>query len=271
MKTLYQLTDLLYLMERLRNPDTGCPWDVKQDFQSLVKYTLEEAYEVADAIHHQDWPHVEEELGDLLLQVVFYGQLGREHKRFDFSSIVQRLVEKLIRRHPHVFPDGTLHSERSKESITDADEARGRWDAVKQQERLARVETSLLAGIPAGMPALLRAEKMQKKASQVGFDWPDAASVFPKVEEELQELKEEMDHQNTQRCEEELGDLLFAITNLARHLNIDPETALRGSNHRFQQRFDYVEQVVSQEGGWQETSAERMEEVWEEAKRALRP
>ena len=263
--TQYSLDDLLYLMARLRNPNTGCPWDLKQDFRSLIPYTLEEAYEVADAIEQQDWPHIEEELGDLLLQVIFYGQLGAEQQYFNFGSIVQRLVEKLLRRHPHVFPDGTLNSERDPDAINDADEAKGRWDAIKQQERVGQ-EKPLLADIPAGMPAMVRAIKMQKKASKVGFDWPDVQGVVAKIDEELAELKAELASGNLQRSEEEMGDLLFAITNLARHLKIDPETALRGTNQRFYQRFNYVEQQVLAEQGWAQTSNERMEEFWQQAK-----
>lgn len=265
----YTLEDLLYLMERLRNPETGCPWDVKQDFQSLIPYTLEEAYEVADAIEQQDWPHVEEELGDLLLQVIFYGQLGQEQQHFNFGSIVQRLVEKLLRRHPHVFPDGTLQSERDKNAIHDPEEARGRWDEIKQQERAGQATKPLLDDVPTGLPAMMRAVKLQKKAAKVGFDWDNVQQVVAKIEEELNELKIELAVGNQQRSEEELGDLLFAITNLARHLKIDPETALRGCNQRFYQRFGLVEEQIIAQGGWQHTTHERMEEAYQKAKKIL--
>lgn len=262
----YNLDDLLYLMARLRNPKTGCPWDLKQDFNSLIPYTLEEAYEVADAIEQQDWPHVEEELGDLLLQVIFYGQLGAEQQQFNVGSIIHRLVEKLLRRHPHVFPDGTLQSERGENDINDAEEAKGRWDAIKQQERAGQAVKPLLDDVPAGMPAMARAIKMQKKASKVGFDWPDVQGVVEKIDEELAELKAELAAGNVQRSEEELGDLLFAIGNLARHLKLDPETALRGTNQRFYQRFGYVEKNILAQGGWHNASNEQMEELWQQAK-----
>lgn len=266
----YTLNDLLYLMERLRNPDTGCPWDVKQDFHSLVPHTLEEAYEVADAIEQENWPHLEEELGDLLLQVIFYGQLGREQQSFSVASIIQRLVEKLLRRHPHVFPDGTLNSERGVDDIRDAEEARGRWDAMKAQERQGQPQRPLLDEVPAGLPALMRAVKLQKKASSVGFDWDNAHQVLDKIDEELGELKDELALGNLQRAEEELGDLLFAITNLARHLKIDPETALRGCNQRFYQRFGLVEQQIQQQGGWQHATHNDLETAYQQAKKHLK-
>lgn len=263
----YELADLLYLMSRLRNPKTGCPWDLAQDFQSLIPYTLEEAYEVADAIEQQDWPHVEEELGDLLLQVIFYGQLGQEQNRFNLASIIHRLVEKLLRRHPHVFPDGTLQSERGEHDIDDPAEAKGRWDAIKLQERAGQATKPLLDDVPAGLPAMQRAVKLQKKASKVGFDWDNAQQVVAKIEEELAELKAELAVGDQQRSEEELGDLLFAITNLARHLKIDPETALRGCNQRFYQRFGFVEKTILAQGGWQNATHDSMEQAYQQAKK----
>ena len=187
----YSLADLLYLMQRLRNPETGCPWDLQQDFASIVPHTLEEAYEVADAIERQDWPHVEEELGDLLFQVIFYGQIAAEQQLFNTESIIDKLVKKLVRRHPHVFPDGTLQSERHPEDKLTEEQIKASWEAIKQQEKkqnntaeAAEPEPKhLLDEVPNTFPALTRAVKLQKKASKVGFDWPNIDGVFDKVNE----------------------------------------------------------------------------------------
>lgn len=263
----YQLQDLLYCMARLRNPQTGCPWDLKQDFHTILPHTLEEAYEVADAIERRDWPHLEEELGDLLFQVIFYGQLGQEQQHFSVTTIIDKLVHKLIRRHPHVFPAGTLHSERDAGTTPQEAEVAINWDAIKQQEKPAELARSILADVPLALPALQRAVKLQKKASKVGFDWPDITGVVAKIHEELQEVEDELEPLQTERLQHEIGDLLFAVTNLARHLNIDPEVALRGCNQRFSQRFAHVEDVVAQQGGWQQVNAEQMEAAWQQAKR----
>ena len=264
----YQLNDLLYCMARLRDPQTGCPWDLKQDFHTILPHTLEEAYEVADAIEQQNWPHLEEELGDLLFQVIFYGQLGQEASYFNVASIIDKLVSKLVRRHPHVFPQGTLESERSAdERPQEADIARS-WDTIKQQEK-PTAKTSLLADVPKALPALQRSVKLQKKASKVGFDWPDVEGVVDKIHEELQEVKDELQQRDPERLQHEIGDLLFAVTNLARHLDVDVEAALRGCNQRFVQRFDIVEQSIEQQGGWQTATAEQMEQAWQQAKRQL--
>lgn len=264
----YQLDDLLYCMARLRNPETGCPWDLKQDFHTIVPHTLEEAYEVADAIEQQDWPHLEEELGDLLFQVIFYGQLGQEREYFTVAGIIDKLVQKLIRRHPHVFPEGTLDSERDASISPDMAEVSVNWEAIKQQEK-SSAPTSILADVPLALPAMQRAVKLQKKASKVGFDWPDVDGVMAKIEEELREVVDELPAGNAQRLQHEVGDLLFAVTNLARHLDIDPEEALRGCNHRFTQRFARVENTIEQQGGWQQADAEQMELAWQQAKKAL--
>jgi ATP diphosphatase len=263
----YQLQDLLYCMARLRNSETGCPWDLKQDFHTILPHTLEEAYEVADAIERRDWPHLEEELGDLLFQVIFYGQLGQEQQYFSVTTIIDKLVQKLIRRHPHVFPAGTLDSERDAAVTPEESEVAINWDAIKQQEKAAEPANSVLSDVPMTLPALQRAVKLQKKASKVGFDWSEIGGVVAKVHEELQEVEDELEPRHAERLQHEIGDLLFAVTNLARHLNIDPEVALRCCNQRFSQRFAHVETVVEQQGGWQQVNAEQMEEAWQQAKR----
>lgn len=270
----YQLDDLLYLMERLRNPDTGCPWDLKQDFASILPHTLEEAYEVADAIERKDWPHLEEELGDLLFQVVFYGQLANEKALFDFHSIIDLLVAKLIRRHPHVFPEGTLDSERKPDTAPVLEEINQRWDQIKQQEKQSQntnkqSDSRLLDDVPVTLPAMARANKLQKKASSVNFDWPDTDGVLAKIKEELSEVEEAMRSGNSKDLESEIGDLIFAVINLARHKKINPEVALRGTNQRFYERFAHVEDMAHHLGGWSELSPEDMNSAWEEAKENL--
>lgn len=270
----YSLQDLLVCMARLRNPETGCPWDLKQDFASILPHTLEEAYEVADAIERQDWPHLEEELGDLLFQVIFYGQMATERDLFSVNSVIDKLVTKLIRRHPHVFPEGTLESERDAGISPEEAEVNANWDAIKRQEKRLKAQqgiieaedTGLLADIPVTLPAMNRAVKMQKKASKVGFDWTHIDGVLDKIREELQEVEAEIASGDQAALESEIGDLLFAITNLARHRNIDPEVALRGTNQRFYQRFTDVEQQVEQRGGWDKVSQDDMEAAWEAAK-----
>lgn len=264
----YGLPDLLHLMQRLRDPDTGCPWDRKQTFASIVPHTLEEAYEVADAIAQQDWPHVEEELGDLLFQVVFYAQLGQEQRVFDFASIIDQLVRKLLRRHPHVFPSGQLDDHPSASSaVTEAD-VKANWEAIKASEKGDAHDrsTALLDDVPLALPALSRAQKIQKKAASVGFDWSDPKAVFAKIREELDELEAEVLAQDQSRMNDELGDVLFAVTNLARHLNVNAEHALRGTNDRFRRRFAWVEQCAQQAGGWSTMTLDDMEQAWQDAK-----
>ncbi|MBL34562.1 MAG: nucleoside triphosphate pyrophosphohydrolase [Oceanospirillaceae bacterium] len=270
MAQTYQLDDLIYLMQRLRDPQTGCPWDLKQDFATVLPHTLEEAYEVADAIERQDWPHVEEELGDLLFQIVFYGQIADERRLFDLHSIIHRLVEKLIRRHPHVFPEGTLTSQRDPSVTPEEAEINANWEVIKQAEKAAKPATeksvSVVDDVPVTMPALTRSVKLQKKASGVGFDWPDVSGVLDKIREELAEVEAEIASGNAQRLQEEIGDLLFAVTNLARFAKADPEAALRGTNERFSSRFRHVEKRMQEQGGWDSVSAEAMEAAWTEAK-----
>lgn len=266
---MHTLEDLLYLMTRLRNPETGCPWDLKQDFASILPHTLEEAYEVADAIERQDWPHLEEELGDLLFQVIFYGQMADEKGWFNLHSIINRLVEKLVRRHPHVFPEGTLKSERKLGETIDAERVNQRWEEIKQQEKISDCKpVRTLDQIPSTLPAITRAYKLQKKASSVGFDWPHGdAGVLAKIREELDEVIVELEAGNKLLLEKEIGDLMFAIINLARHNGINPDTALRGTNQRFYHRFAVVEDSANEAGGWENLSIEEMEDAWQTAKR----
>lgn len=259
----YSIDDLLYLMARLRDPDTGCPWDIKQDYASIAPSTLEEAYEVVDAIEKQDFAHLNEELGDLLFQVIFYAQIGKEEGRFDFGSIVSELVTKLLRRHPHVFPDGTLHSRVDNRHTLPTD-VKARWEAIKQQEREAKGKTGLLDDVPVNLPSLSRATKLQKRAASVGFDWEDVQGPIAKVREELAEVEEALAQQDVQAVEEELGDLLFAVVNITRYLKLDAEAALRAANRKFERRFRYMEQRSPRPLA--ESSIEDMNRLWDEAK-----
>lgn len=253
---------LLEIMAALRNPDGGCPWDLEQDHMSLRHYAIEEAYEVADAVERGDFDDLREELGDLLLQPVFQAQMAAEVGRFDFGDVVQAITEKLIRRHPHVFGE---HAAR------DAGGAKARWDDVKEDERNAKAAKrhtplSVLDDVPMVLPALSRAEKLTKRAARVGFDWPDVPAVMAKVNEELAELEAATTPAERQ---EEMGDLLFAIANLARHLDIDPEAALRDANAKFSRRFHYVERRASEDGvEFKAAGLERLDGYWNEIRAA---
>ena len=260
----YTIDDLLYLMARLRDPESGCPWDITQDYASIAPSTLEEAYEVVDAIEKQDFDHLKEELGDLLFQVIFYSQLGKEEDRFEFAGVVSGLVAKLIRRHPHVFPDGTLHS-RVENRHTLSGDVKARWEAIKQQERTEKGAQGLLADVPLNLPALSRAAKLQKRAASVGFDWDDIYGPIAKVREELMEVEAELDSGDEAALEEELGDLLFAVVNIARYQKIDPEQALRLANQKFEQRFHFIE--TNSSGPLASTSIGEMNRLWDEAKK----
>lgn len=287
----YDLADLVYLMQRLRDPDTGCPWDIKQTFSSIIPHTLEEAHEVAEAIGNKDWPHVEEELGDLLFQVLFYSQLGNEQKLFDFSSVIDVLVTKLIRRHPHVFPQGILQAQRDPNSCPSEEEIKVQWQIIKAKEKLSkqargckqddastaqegRLELiEYLQDIPASLPALTRADKIQKKVSLRGFDWTEISGVLDKVREELQEVEEEIELADPDRLTHEVGDLLFAAVNVARHLGINAEQALGQANRRFSERYSIAASNLAQQGRALElgnsnnVGESEMEAAWQEAKR----
>lgn len=271
----YQLSDLLYLMARLRDPEGGCPWDLQQDFASIVPHTLEEAYEVADAIEREDFSHLPSELGDLLFQVVYYSQLGQELQMFDFSTVVHSITEKLVRRHPHVFADGQLYAA-TQTSAVNSEQVKQRWEEIKQQERAEQAEpeqaVSVLADIPLNMPALSRALKIQKRASSVGFDWSSLPPVLAKVDEELQEVREALASGDQAAISEELGDLLFATVNVARHLKVNSETALRAANIKFSERLQAVEQQARQQGvALSDCTEAQLDAMWNLAKQTLSP
>ncbi len=258
-----QIDELLKVMARLRDPQQGCPWDREQTFATIAPYTLEEAYEVADAIARADMAELRDELGDLLFQVVFHARMAEEAGHFAFDDVVQAIVEKMVRRHPHVFADVV---------VADAAEQTRQWEAQKARERAAKAEGehhSVLDGVAVALPGLTRAEKLQKRAARAGFDWPDVAGPLAKVEEELREVRAELQQGAAQeRVVEEIGDLLFAAVNVARHAGVEAETALRQANLKFERRFRAVEAALAAAGkGLQEATIEEMDAQWEAAKR----
>lgn len=266
----YQLDDLLYLMQRLRDPRHGCPWDLEQSFDSIVPHTLEEAYEVADAIAEQDFPQLAAELGDLLFQVVYYAQLGQEAGHFVWADVVDGITRKLVRRHPHVFPDGNLRTPAGSSTLAPA-QVKQRWEMIKAQERAEKAgaprQLSLLDDVPRALPALSRAQKLQKRASQAGFDWSATAPVIDKIAEELEEVREAVAVGDESAVAEEMGDLFFALVNLARHLQVDAETALRQGNDKFERRFRYIEQRLAESAeSVPAVSLQRLDQLWEQAK-----
>jgi ATP diphosphatase len=265
--TQYTIEDLRYLMRRLRDPETGCPWDLKQSFRSITSHTLEEVYEVVDAIERDDITHLGEELGDLLFQIIFYSQLAEEQGQFSFEEIINTITHKLIRRHPHVFPEGTLESSRLSMAESEIVEIKQVWEAIKRQERLDKGSGKTLDDIPMALPALNRAIKLQKRAASVGFDWPDVQPVVEKINEELIELDIEIKGGDRDRMADELGDLLFSCVNLARHLKIDPEASMRGANEKFKRRFESME-VLAGEKKIEDYSADQLESLWREVKQA---
>lgn len=266
-----KIARLLEIMARLRSPNGGCPWDVEQTFATIAPYTIEEAYEVAEAIEQGDMEALKDELGDLLLQVVFHAQMAREQQVFEFDDVVDAISDKMIRRHPHVF---------GPEQERDAATQTLSWEKQKAEERAAKANgapVSALEGVTVGLPGLTRALKLQKRAARVGFDWPDARQVLDKISEEIEELRAEMDSvaesgtpgdaARQARLSDEFGDTLFALANLARHLKIDPEAALRGTNAKFERRFRQVERGLADEGiATAEASLEQMEAQWQAAK-----
>ncbi|MBK8973761.1 MAG: nucleoside triphosphate pyrophosphohydrolase [Hahellaceae bacterium] len=269
----YTLEDLLYLMDRLRDPQDGCPWDLKQTFASILPHTLEETYEVADTIERQDWSHLGEELGDLLFQVVFYARLGKEQGQFDFEQVVDGIVRKLLRRHPHVFPDGTLESRLLPGQEISEAEIKANWERIKQQEKqdkpLEKRPVHWLDDVPAALPSVQRAEKLQKRAAVVGFDWPEIKPVFAKIREELDELEAELTRSETvpDRLEDELGDVLFCCLNLARFLGVNGDKALRGANQKFIRRFNYIEDALAAQGKtFSDADLDGMDALWNESK-----
>jgi len=259
---------LIDVMARLRDPNGGCPWDLEQTYATIAPHTIEEAYEVADAIEKGDMPALREELGDLLFQVVYYSQMAREETLFDFDEVAGVIADKMIRRHPHVF---------GAEEVKGADMQTSRWEDHKAAERAAKAAEegrapSALEGVIAGLPALTRALKLQNRAARVGFDWTDARDILDKIEEEVRELRHEMDSGSApDRVADELGDLLFALVNLARRLKVEPESALRGTNAKFERRFHHIEALLSEQGRTpKEATLEEMEAFWQQAKREER-
>ncbi|MDH3589997.1 MAG: nucleoside triphosphate pyrophosphohydrolase [Gammaproteobacteria bacterium] len=254
-----EIDELLAIMKRLRDPDGGCPWDLEQDFHTIAPHTIEEAYEVADAIERNDMPGLQDELGDLLFQVVFHARLAEESRAFGFADVVAGLSGKMVRRHPHVFAGA---------SVTDAKAQTIAWEAQKAAERRAAA-VGVLDTVPRALPALRRAAKLGRRAASVGFDWPDITGVRAKVTEELGELDEEIQAGDQPAVEHELGDLLFAIVNLGRHLGIDPETALQAANNRFKRRFGHLEESLAQAGRVpDDADLEELEQLWQAAKKA---
>ena len=250
---------LLDTMQKLRDKDLGCPWDIEQTFQSLSKHLIEEAYEVTDAISRQDYANLQEELGDVLLQVIFHSQIASELELFNFNEVADTLNQKLIRRHPHVFARGVVPESAEEQAII--------WEAVKKEERKEDRPQPTFADIPSSMPPTLRAERIQKQASKKGFDWASAHDVILKVEEEIAELKLAIDNNDPGNMEEELGDLLFTIINVGRHLNIDANDALARSNNKFISRFHSLErELEASEQSFEGTSPQELEKIWDRIK-----
>lgn len=299
---LSEMQRLLKIMAQLRDPQSGCPWDVKQTMESLTRYTIEEAYEVADAIANGDMHDIKDELGDLLFQVVFYAQIASESSAFSFDDVAKSISDKLVRRHPHVFANPL-----ASEGLSDTNEnvtvertqlsdiaLNAQWDAIKAQEKQLKkqrlkqdneaIENSILDNVPKGMPALMYAQKLQKACAKVGFDWPDAAPVIDKVREEVEEIQQELDFKqralntgvaplnsgvpdNQQAIEEEIGDALFAMVNLARHCKVDADTALRNASNKFANRFKGVERLAAEQGDKLDAlTLDEMEALWQQVK-----
>ena len=256
-----ELRRLLTIMAALRDPATGCPWDKEQSFDTIAPYTIEEAYEVADSIARRDFLSLPDELGDLLFQVVYHARMAEEAGLFGFADVARSISDKMIRRHPHVFGDIAAEPDATTQLAT--------WDALKSAERAARLETGTLAGVPVGLPALTRAATLTNRAARVGFDWPNAAAVLGKLDEEIAELKAELPAADPARLTDEVGDLLFVLANLARKLDLDPETCLRHANDKFERRFNAMEQTLAREGrDLKGETLTAMEAAWQAVKRA---
>ena len=263
-ETVEQLQNIISIMAKLRDPHTGCPWDIKQDFAGIAPYTIEEAYEVADAIESGDRAALCDELGDLLLQVVFHARIAEEEGSFTLADVARSISDKMINRHPHVFGD---------DKTPNVDQQRQLWEDIKKAERATKGQNGILADIPVGMPPMQRAVKLQKRAASVGFDWSNISQIIDKMHEEAAELTAELEYTppNKQRLTDEVGDLLFVAVNLARKAGVDPETALIGCNKKFEQRFNYIEQQIELSNkSLSESTLEDMEKLWQEAKSAKR-
>lgn len=263
MATQHTLADLLEIMAQLRHPEDGCPWDIEQDFKSIAPYTIEEAYEVADAIARNDMASLKDELGDLLLQVVYHARMAEEDGLFNFADVADAISSKMIRRHPHVFGDAVIEGSEAQTA---------NWETIKASERAEKqgddTPPSMLDDVPVALPAMKRAEKLQKRAARVGFDWPAVAPVFDKIREEISELEAELAAgSGNERIEDELGDLLFAVVNLARKIKVEPGSALRQTNLKFEQRFRFIERMLADDGRTpQDASLDEMEALWQRAK-----
>lgn len=267
------ISRLLEIMTALRTPGTGCPWDLEQDFGTIAPYTLEEAYEVADAIERGDMDDLREELGDLLLQVVFHARMAEEADEFSFGDVVDAITTKMIRRHPHVFGNAEARA---------AGSAKGMWDSIKAEEKAEKRQRRLARGlsaedsgdgfldsVPVGLPALVRAKKLQERAAKVGFDWKEAGPILDKIEEEIAELRQAIADGDQASTQDEFGDVLFALVNFGRHAGIDGETALHGTNAKFRRRFHYIERALNASGSrLEDASLDEMEDLWQRAKAA---
>lgn len=250
---------LVAIMARLRDPDSGCAWDIAQDFASIAPYTIEEAYEVADAIEQENWPELRGELGDLLLQVVFHARIAQDQGLFDLNDVAGAIADKMVARHPHVFGDESPDKT--------ADQQTRDWETLKARERAENEKSGTLDGVALGLPALLRAVKLQKRAARVGFDWPETSHVIDKIQEEAQELHEAAEGRDPDQIEDEFGDLMFVMANLARHMNICPETALRRANAKFTRRFERIEALLQEAGKTpSDSDLAEMDTLWNRAK-----
>ena len=276
LNALTAIDRLVAIITMLRDKQHGCPWDLEQTIKSLLPYTLEEVYEVADAIENNDLVELEDELGDLLFQVIFYAQIAKEQGAFDFQDIAAAITNKLVRRHPHVFPNGDVEQFGIPQDIS-AQQVVVNWEAIKELEReekrkkgglaAAQEVESILDDVPRALPAMERARKLQKRAAQVGFDWTEIAPVLEKLKEEVAEFEEALANGDPERMSDELGDVLFAAINLARHANIEPEVALRSTNRRFETRFKWIETALSKQGKvFKDASLEELDALWDQAK-----
>ena len=250
---------LLEIMRALRDPESGCPWDIEQNFKTIAPYTVEEAYEVADAIERENWEDLKNELGDLLLQTVYHTQMAEEEELFSFNDVLNQISEKMIQRHPHVFGNENRNKTASQQ-VND-------WESIKAEERAKKNQTGILDDVALNLPALVRSLKLQKRAARVGFDWPNILQVLEKIEEETKELVEAKELESQEKINEEFGDLMFSIVNLGRHLGVDSEEALKQTNRKFTNRFKFVEDsILSQGGEIKNTTLEEMETLWQQAK-----